>query len=372
VAYHLWGQQVRHESLRAPDGMLDDGFSRVVGVRELSDGRVLVLDRSEQRIAVVDFRTRKIQDIGRSGTGPGEYTRLAGIHGIGGDTTLFEDHGIRRWLLLEADRVIATVSWALVEQTITIAGADRRGRLLDLHPYSFRRSPGVPYTPMRSNADSVHVLLRYRRPLESDIKDAAAPARLMSRVDTLARLRGMAGGQTLVWREVPPPRSRWLLENPLAADEQAVLFADSWVAFARAEPYRVDWLGPNGEQVRGSPLPFEEIPLDDRLRSAIIAWKWPLVRPPFTSNELPPWPAFLPPFLNEALLASSDGRLVIRRTFNPLVAATQYDVVDRAGKLSARLQLAPNERLVGFGARSVYSVRKDQDDVEWLDRHPWP
>jgi hypothetical protein len=372
LACELWGQQVRHEPLRAPDGTLDEGFSRIVGIRELSDGRVLVLDRSEQRIAIVNFRTREIQDIGRSGTGPGEYTRIEAFHSLPVDTTLVEDRGGKRWLLLDADRIIATVSWATIEQTISIAGGDRRGQLLDLHPYAFRRSPGVPYTPMRSNADSVHALLRHRHPADRNTKHPDSPARLTSRVDTVARLRGMAGGQTLAWRDVPPPRSRWLLENPLAAEEQALLFADGWVAFALTEPYRVDWLAPNGERVRGSPLPFAEVRLDDPAREAIIAWKWPLVRPPFTDHELPPWPRVLPPFLNDALLAAADGRLAIRRTYNPSVGATQYDLVDRAGKLAARIQLSQSDRLVGFGARSVYSVKKDRDDVEWLLRHPWP
>ena len=50
----------------------------------------------------------------------------------------------------------------------------------------------------------------------------------------------------------------------------------------------------------------------------------------------------------------------------------RYDVIDRRGVVNGQLVLEPNERLVGFGARSVYVVERDADDIERIRRHPWP
>jgi len=358
-------------ALRPPSAELDEGFSRIGWVRELADGRLIVVDQFERRLVVVDFRTGAVRDIARAGQGPGEVRIIYGLVALGGDSTLVEDRQARRWLIFDGERAVATVISAPRAPVPALAGADGRGRLLDIQGFAFRRSPGVPYTPMRVNAESVLVLVRYRE-RGGRGADPGAPGRLASRIDTIARLRGAGRGQTLVWRSAPPPASWWLLENPLAAEEQALLFQDGWIALAFADPYRVEWVTPEGSRVRAAPMAETPVAVDDRVRRALIAWRWPKVTPPFTSDQLPPWPATLPPFLNDALLAAPDGRLVIRRTYNPFAPATSYDIVDRKGTLSGRLVLKANERLVGFGARSAYVVAKDENDVEWLRRHPWP
>lgn len=89
---------------------------------------------------------------------------------------------------------------------------------------------------------------------------------------------------------------------------------------------------------------------------------------------MPPWPAFLPPFLNErtVLLAERAGRVVVRRTPDAARPGTSYDDVDRTGTLVARVALGERAHLVGFGARSAYVVETDEDGLQWLRRHPWP
>jgi hypothetical protein len=46
--------------------------------------------------------------------------------------------------------------------------------------------------------------------------------------------------------------------------------------------------------------------------------------------------------------------------------------VNRRGGLDGQLVLATNERVVGFGARSVYLSVTDDDGIQRLRRHPWP
>ena len=49
-----------------------------------------------------------------------------------------------------------------------------------------------------------------------------------------------------------------------------------------------------------------------------------------------------------------------------------YDVIDRAARLSHRVQLPPRSKLVGFGNGTLYLVRLDDDDLQYLERHPIP
>jgi len=84
------------------------------------------------------------------------------------------------------------------------------------------------------------------------------------------------------------------------------------------------------------------------------------------------FPAKVPPFQREALLAAPDGRLLVRRTVTASRPEGRYDIVDRAGRLMGHVVLPPDERIIGFGLRSVYVVWRDAEGFERLRRHPWP
>ena len=351
--------------LPAASATLREGFSGVRRIRELADGRVLVLDSGEQRLVVTDFGTQSVREVGRSGSGPGEFRQLSAVYPLSGDSSLVEDQILRRWIIMVADRSVVTVIVAPGGRPTWLAGADRLGRVLDLYGSKFHRTPGVPYTPMRTSAESLLVLLRHR---------AKAPYRngaLTGGVDTVARIAGSGTGQTVVRRDVPVRGALWLLDNPLASEDQALLFPDGWIALAFRDPYRVEWISPSGARVRGPTLPFSSVPVDDSITHYMIRQRWPRARPGFQPSELPPLPATLPAFLSDALLALPDGRLCIRRTFDPHTPSATYDLIDRSGRLTGGVQLAPNERLVGFGTHAAYVVSTDDDDVEWLSRHPW-
>lgn len=340
-------------------------FETVAGVRELPDGRVLVADRAEGQLIVLDRTSGEHRAITRAGDGPGELRGVDRLLALRGDTSLAVHEFGRRWLLLAGVRVVATSTASARGRVppLRIEGADTLGRLLSIRLSGFRRSPGIPYTESRSNAESLLVLLRPRGSARDMLPDA--------RVDTVARLRGRAQGQVLARREKPPPASLWLLESPLAAEEQSLLFRDGWLAVARAAPYRVEWRAPDGARVRGPVLPFERIVVDPEMRRAISRAHWPTVEPPFAPAELPDWPATLPPFLNDALVEMPDGRLAIRRAGDPRRPRAHYDVIDRAGEVRARIEVPARIVLVGWGLTGVYGVETDEDLAQWLVWHPW-
>lgn len=92
--------------------------------------------------------------------------------------------------------------------------------------------------------------------------------------------------------------------------------------------------------------------------------------PPGAPN--PGLPSTIPPFPNRyALLAASDGRLLILRSKSADMESTRYLVVSRTGGLQGELALPASDRIVGFGRGSVYVVATDDDGVQRLRRHPW-
>ena len=67
-------------------------------------------------------------------------------------------------------------------------------------------------------------------------------------------------------REFASPRGsaaeRLQLQSVIyAAPEQAVMFRDGWIAIARQEPYRVEWVRPNGTRQVGAALQWSYPPV---------------------------------------------------------------------------------------------------------------
>jgi hypothetical protein len=59
-----------------------------------------------------------------------------------------------------------------------------------------------------------------------------------------------------------------------------------------------------------------------------------------------------------------------RTTSRSVVVVTLLDVIDRQGAVAARVDVPNGGRVVGFGVRSIYVVRKDADDLQYLQGFP--
>jgi hypothetical protein len=161
--------------------------------------------------------------------------------------------------------------------------------------------------------------------------------------------------------------------EPFPSSEQVRLFSDGWIAIARLDPYLVEWRSPDGRVVRGSPLPYGRVKVDDAEKraymAAIAAANSKTPEPPDSRND---WPATIPPFPEDALLAAPNGSLFIARSKTAAAPTLRYDVIDRRGVLTGQLTLPANERLVAFGAKSAYVVVTDDDGIQRVRRHPYP
>ena len=70
--------------------------------------------------------------------------------------------------------------------------------------------------------------------------------------------------------------------------------------------------------------------------------------------------------------AAADGTLLVFRERSRSAPGNDYDAIDRSGRRIRAIHLPRNERIVGFGAVSVYVAVRDDDGIERLRRHPWP
>ena len=214
-------------------------FERIVGVRELRDGSVLVADRGQP--AVLHMRTLSSAPVpvGRAGSGPGEYRALGDLWPLGGDSSLLTDSYTGRWLLLEGARVVRTFpesrSGNLVVRGAT-DGASAAGEVVARRRYSHRGGRAF----LESNSDSLVVV---RAHLRSDVVDSIAVVAGHG-PDGYTRIPEAAGRPTYI-----------LPMNPLGSADQVLLHADGWLAVVRARPYRVEWRRPDGTWVVGPALP---------------------------------------------------------------------------------------------------------------------
>src|SRR5690242_3721427 len=72
--------------LGKPDAEFAEPFTLIRTIRELSDGRVLVVDPRDRIVQLVDFRSGTATKVGRTGAGPGEYGLPDRIIALPGDS----------------------------------------------------------------------------------------------------------------------------------------------------------------------------------------------------------------------------------------------------------------------------------------------
>lgn len=349
------------------------GFSWVKSVRELSDGRLLVSDGIERFLYVVDFRSGTIAQIGSHGDGPGEYQWPGYLYPLGTDSTLFVDTNVHRWFLMVGERIVKSLDqYALMPILLRGGteplGVDRLGRVLGTEGFAYQ--PGV-LPNSQTEADSVRILLS-----ESSVLGSSAQIEA-GQFDTVAEVGGQGLAGVMVEQGLRPLQRI----SQLATQGQAWLFPDGWIAVAQPEPYRVDWRKPDGQWIRGAPLPFTPVAVTHeekcfRLSRVTLYTECWLDRFPV------PWPRHVPPFVRSRLRRATPGAtplrpapggmLLILRTPTLEAPGNRYDVIDRAGELRGVLRLPQDQSIVGFGGSSLFIVQEDEMGLQTLKRHPWP
>lgn len=397
-------------ALPAPDATFEEPFSSVSGLRELSNGRLLIADARDKVFALVDLAAQTSTPIGREGGGPGEYGLPMRLFAAPNDTSYLYDPLNQRYLLVTAEGKAVDQFRVELDGSPTPGDAPQR-RPVGEAPRGQARPAAGPGGPggarfgfsMPSGGDAQGRLYFESpavTPNEQGIPvpgDSAALTRWDRRtkaIDTLAWVR-LAKANVQVSGSANNQRVMVGGSNPLAPRDAWVAFPDGRVAVVRAEPYRVDMIQPNGTTVRGqtikySPIKFteadrkEEEALRNRARQNSMMVSMSVgpggtqrsaqMGPGANAPPLEPltdWPAMKPAFRpgQGAALARHNGELWVRRTEPAGAKGTLYDVFNAQGALTHQVRVPEGWNVVGVGRGTVYTTKADEDDLLYLQRH---
>jgi hypothetical protein len=408
----LAAQQVR--TLPAPDATFEEPFSNVSGLRELSNGRVIVADARDKVLQLIDLASQEATKIGREGSGPGEFGMPMRLFPAPRDTSYLFDPLNQRYLaiapegkavgqfMLEAappppvaadapaSRQVGTPQGARQGAApqggrgsqfggagLRIGfpeGADAQGRIYMATPGFSTDANGVPVSP-----DSAPITRWTRATKKTDTLTWVRLAK--SSVQTSGsqgNMRVMVGGA-----------------NPLAIRDAWAVFPDGRVAVLRGAEYRIDFVMPNGSIVRGQPIKYSPIKFTEadrkeeeaqrnraRQGSMMITMntgasgtqRSAQMGPGANAPPLEPltdWPEVKPPFRpgNGALWARPNGELWVRRMEPAGAKGTLYDVINAQGAVAHQVRVQHGINVVGMGNGTIYTTKADEDDLLYLQRH---
>jgi hypothetical protein len=370
--------------LAKPDAETTESFTQIAAIRELPTGKVFVVDRQDKVVQLVDLTTGTMAKVGREGNGPGEYALPGGLVPLPDGTTLVQDLLNRRFLVLGADgKPGAFLEWPRPPAT---DGTASRGPLLlggglnNARGYDDKGRlyfSGSPFSATGGSLDSVPILRWDRvKPTFDTVTYIKLPANSASSSSSGGSVRITFGNSK---RFVPT--------------EAWGVAGDGSIARLIPEPYQVVWVTGKGAPVKGAVVPYAPIKVTEQDKADFIAQqkKNPGVVMRFGGGPggaggggggggtvtLPP-PEFAdtkPPFdgaSQASVVVSQDGEVWVLRTRPASDKVPSYDVFDRTGALVKKVSLNPSSRVVGFGKGTVYVVRTDEDDLQYLQRYKRP
>ena len=330
-------QAVPERTLPAVGAEFPEGFTRIASIRELRDGRVLVVDERDATVRLLDFTRGTMSDVGRQGGGPGEYRSPSRLLPMPGDSTLLTD---------------------IRQQRSIVIGPDGKAGDLLLSGTALADAPSQARAPLALDPRG----RLYFQQLSIDPNDPTTlpDSAWLVRWSPTTRKSDTVGRVKIPWRDIQIQRENGKVSKvavftvPLMPQDDWTMLRDGRIAVIRTGDYHLELIGPDGAITRGARIPYTPIEITAAERRQGPLWeKSPKLKPPFDGPSI---------------LAAPDDRLWIKRTTVFGDSTARYDVLDLGGRLVARVALPARTRLAGFGAASLYVVRRDLDDVEYLGR----
>ena len=379
-------------TIPAPDASYDEPFTNAAALRELRDGRVLVIDPRDKLVQLVDFKANTGTKIGREGSGPTEFGMPLRLLMAPGDTSLLYDLLNDRYLIIGPDgKAINTQRLEIEAPPIgTGAGGGRQVRVGGTMPTTsdargrlYFDSPGITMGPDGPRTSDSAAVTRYDRAMKKlDTAAWVALAKNNTQISGGANNMSMRIGQA----------------NPMSPRDAWAVFPDGRVAVLRAADYHVEFVLANGSKVTGAPIKYTPVRMGDaekkeeevarhRARSNAVmvsmtegpggTQRTASMGPGANGPPLEPltdWPAVKPAFRPGAgaAMARPNGELWVRRTEAAGAKGTLYDVIDAKGAVTHQVRLDDKVALVGFGNGTAYTTLSDEDDLLTLRRHRMP
>lgn len=368
-----FAQGVTVRDLPKPAREIEDPFSLVSGVTEIKPNQVLAVDGTEGTIALVDFTKGSKTSVGRQGSGPGEYRAPAGVFRVRGDTIWLIDAMLQRVTAFNPDLTPGTTFPLLMldQSTMTVLTApfssDRTGRLYS-SAMKIQAGVGGGGNDMQMTLPDSVGLVRF------DPRQAARTE--------LTKVRFPVSGKPEISRAGNSMKYTMAYPGLIAADAWAV-FPDGRIAIVRGATYTIEFIAPDGTRSTAGRIAYQPIKvtaadqkaeMDEARRMMAEQGKMAQKMMPagfsLEMELLPPanWPANYPAVSPLGALAAPDGRLWVKRNIPFRTGREQWDVIDASGKLVTSWRLPAKTTLVAIGQGVVYTVRRDEDDLRYLQR----
>ena len=390
-------EKVRVREVAPPDAVSRDHFGLILGIRELSGGKVLVNDGKSRQLVMLD---RKLENrsvvIDSMADGGQSYGATATpIIPYLNDSTFFVDGATSTLLLLgpagSLARVVALPKVADIMQIASSPSAiDSKGNLLYAIAPKTRnvKGPsGFPGDILTYPSDSSAIVRGDfdRRTVET-VTQLYTPAGVRGHIETTST--GRIHKMTLTY-------------NPLTTRDEWAVYSDGSIGVVREHDYHVDVVRPDGTKLSGPKLPFDfkrvtedekralidssraSHTKEDSIAATIVPGRDSVTtrRVPGTSVfrpriatlkaakvelveeyvSLDSMPDYWPPIRIGAVQADLDAHLWILPTTSAqsLQGELVYDVVNTLGDLVYRVRAPLGRLIVGFGANgTIYFATK--------------
>lgn len=354
-------------ALPAHNAELEEPWTGPLQLVELRNGSILVHDGREKRMAVANFATQEQREVSKEGGGPTEYRSVIGMWTMPGDSVQALDLFQQRMLVLDpSGKAIGTRPlpgagdpMAMMNQPMT--------RHIDAQGRWYGQQIAVSFEGGRMSMSDSAVLVRTH--------PATMKRDTLTRIPTFTTAPQFSPQQIRMVVPGYPPQDAW------------GVFPDGRVIVVRGRGYVPEIYPVGAAMKRASALPYVRMPvtaadrkammdsvrraIDEGMRQAAgFAGAGAANIPPIELVEPEPWQSERPPLTADAIRVDPRGRAwvpVFDRT-----PGQRFDLLDAEGRIVDAIKLAPGIQLLGFGANSVYTARKDEDDLLYIRRHPLP
>ena len=338
-----------------------------VGVRPLTDGRVLVSDPQNSRLLMFDSTLEHATVVAdtTAATGKAWGKGLAGLIEFAGDSSLARDVLTGAYVVIDPAGTIVRVipapakSLTIGEQTLGEAiGYDHAGHLLfrAARPvFLLLLDPDFVGDTLMKGPDLMPIL---RRDLVTGIFDTLVMVRAQATRQAVRR-RAQGGGSG---------RSAF---NPISSADDWTVLDDGTVAVVKIADYHVEWVSPDRTVRSTGKVPATWVPISPaqkaamidtlRVRDSVLAAGRSSapsgIGAPSAVIEPSDLPDFWPPFVTELTIAAPEGAVWVHEGRVPQSPGLPiYDVISHQGTLIDRVQLPGGQSLAAVGRDRVYLV----------------
>jgi len=203
-------------------------------------------------------------------------------------------------------------------------------------------------------------------------------------VDTLGTLKIFKPGSMKLTNDKEGNMKLSMVLSPMDTGDEWAVLPDGTVAIVRAHDYHVDWIAPDGTKSSSPKMPFDWKRMTDEQKQFKIDSIRPEVEKQIAAAPLQTiptpegprklsmqvefaplnqWPDYEPPISPGSVKVDLDGNLwIVPHTSASAAGGLLYDVVNRKGDITMRVQFPARRALAGFGpGGTIYTISTSAD-----------